>query len=111
MFYVSDPSFGSNEFTALVTGQGKFSPIELKGYSHGNLFIISHKLFNNVDINVTHFPTNKMPQAFAEFLEKELLVGTYTTNNRMTGTTSTANLAATVATQLTQLPMLRKLII
>ncbi len=50
---------------------------------------------NNVDINVTNFLTNKMAQAFAEFLEKELLVGTGSANNHMTGATSTTNLVAT----------------
>ena len=88
-------AYQGDEFTALVAGQGKFTSIELKGYSHGALSVISRKLLNNVDINVTNFLTNKMAQAFAEFWEKELLVGTGATNNHMTGATSTANLVAT----------------
>ena len=88
-------AYQGDEFTALVAGQGKFNSIELKGYSHGALSVISRKLLNNVDINVTNFLTNKMAQAFAEFWEKELLVGTGSANNHMTGATSTTNLVAT----------------
>ena len=88
-------AYQGDEFTALVAGQGKFTSIELKGYSHGALSVISRKLLNNVDINVTNFLTNKMAQAFAEFWEKELLVGTGSANNHMTGATSTTNLVAT----------------
>lgn len=88
-------AYQGNEFTALVAGQGKFTSIELKGYSHGALSIISRKLLNNIDIDVTNFLTNKMAQAFAEFWEKELLVGTGATNNHMTGAISTTNLIAT----------------
>ena len=88
-------AYQGDEFTALVAGQGKFTSVELKGYSHGALSVISRKLLNNEDINVTTFLTNKMAQAFAEFWEKELLVGTGSTNNHMTGATSTTNLVAT----------------
>ena len=88
-------AYQGDEFTALVAGQGKFTSIELKGYSHGALSVISRKLLNNVDINVTNFLTNKMAQAFAEFWEKKLLVRTGAANNHMTGATSTTNLVAT----------------
>lgn len=88
-------AYQGDEFTALVAGQGKFTSVELKGYSHGALSVISRKLLNNEDINVTNFLTNKMAQAFAEFWEKELLVGTGATNNHMTGAISTTNLVAT----------------
>ena len=88
-------AYQGDEFTALVAGQGKFTSVELKGYSHGALSVISRKLLNNEDINVTNFLTNKMAQAFAEFWEKELLVGTGSTNNHMTGAISTTNLVAT----------------
>ena len=88
-------AYQGDEFTALVAGQGKFTSIELKGYSHGALSVISRKLLNNADINVTNFLTSKMAQAFAEFWEKELLVGTGAANNHMTGATSTTNLVAT----------------
>ncbi len=88
-------AYQGDEFTSLVAGQGKFTSVELKGYSHGALSVISRKLLNNADIDVTNFLTNKMAQAFAEFWEKELLVGTGAINNHMTGAISTTNLIAT----------------
>lgn len=88
-------AYQGDEFTSLVAGQGKFTSVELKGYSHGALSVISRKLLNNTDIDITNFLTNKIAQAFAEFWEKELLVGTGSANNHMTGAISTTNLVAT----------------
>lgn len=88
-------AYQGDEFTSLVAGQGKFTSIELKGYAHGALSVISRKLLNNTDIDVTNFLTNKMAGAFAEFWEKELLIGTGSANNHMTGAVSTSNLVAT----------------
>ena len=88
-------AYQGDEFTALVAGQGKFTSVELKGYSHGALSVISRKLLNNTDINITSFLTNKIAQAFANFWERELLVGTGASNNHMTGAISTTNLVAT----------------
>ena len=88
-------AYQGDEFTSLVAGQGKFTSVELKGYSHGALSVISRKLLNNTDIDITSFLTNKIAQAFAEFWEKELLIGTGSTNNHMTGAISTTNLVAT----------------
>ena len=39
-------AYQGDEFTALVAGQGKFTSVELKGYSHGALSVISRKLLN-----------------------------------------------------------------
>lgn len=88
-------AYQGDEFTSLVSGQGKFTSVELKGYSHGALSVISRKLLNNSDINVTNFLTNKIAQAFADFWERELLIGTGSANNHMTGAISTTNLVAT----------------
>lgn len=94
-------AYQGDEFTELVAGQGKFTSVELKGYSHGALTVISRKLLNNSDINVTNFLTNKMAEGFARFWEKELLVGTGAANNHMTGAISTTNLVATGNTNYT----------
>ena len=51
-------AYQGDEFTSLVAGQGKFTSVELKGYSHGALSVISRKLLNNTDINITNFLTN-----------------------------------------------------
>ena len=37
-------AYQGDEFTSLVAGQGKFTSVELKGYSHGALSVISRKL-------------------------------------------------------------------
>ena len=94
-------AYQGDEFTALVAGQGKFTSVELKGYAQGSLSIISRKLLNNSDIDVTNFLTNKMAQAFAEFWEKELLIGSGSSNNHMTGAISTTNLLASGSTTYT----------
>lgn len=60
-------AYQGDEFTSLVAGQGKFTSVELKGYSHGALSVISRKLLNNTDIDIANFLTNKIAQAFAEF--------------------------------------------
>ena len=88
-------AYQGDEFTSLVAGQGKFTSVELKGYVHGALSVISRKLLNNTDINVTSFLTNKIAQAFADFWERELLIGTGSANTHMTGAISTTNLVAT----------------
>lgn len=88
-------AYQGDEFTSLVAGQGKFTSVELKGYVHGALSVISRKLLNKTDINVTSFLTNKIAQAFADFWERELLIGTGSANNHMTGAISTTNLVAT----------------
>ena len=53
-------AYQGDEFTSLVAGQGKFTSVELKGYSHGALSVISRKLLNNTDIDITNFLTNKI---------------------------------------------------
>lgn len=40
-------AYQGDEFTALVAGQGKFTSVESKGYSHGALLVIIRKLLNN----------------------------------------------------------------
>lgn len=88
-------AYQGDEFTSLVAGQGNFTSVELKSYSHGALSVVSRKLLNNTDINVTSFLTNKIAQAFADFWERELLIGTGSANNHMTGAIATTNLLAT----------------
>lgn len=79
------------EFTALTAAQGKYTAVELKGYSIGSLALISKKFIGNTDINVTSFARAKIAQAFADKFEKELLIGAGG-GTAMTGATSTTNL-------------------
>lgn len=89
------------EFTDLTASAGKFTSIDLNAIMVGSLAKISKMLINNTDIDVLSFIVDKVGKAIAEFLEKELLVGTGATGH-MTGATQTTNTmeltAATLAT-------------
>ena len=81
-------AYQGTEFTVLTAGQGKFTSIEMKGFSIGSLAVISKKLINNTDIDVTSFVRNKISKAHADKLTRELLLGTA---DKMTGAVSTTN--------------------
>lgn len=86
------------EFTELTEHAGKFGAVELDSLMVGALTKISKKLINNATVDVLPFITHKMSTAFADFFEKELLVGTGDSGH-MTGATKTTNLVqATTAT-------------
>lgn len=94
-------AYQGDEFTELTAGAGKFTAITLGSNAVGSLALISKQFINNTDVNVVSFTQAKIAKAFAEFIEKELLVGTGETGH-MTGATKTTNLntltAATLAT-------------
>lgn len=79
------------EFTELTAAQGKFTSISLLNNAVGSLALISKQLINNTDIDVATFTKNKVAKAFADFIEKESIVGTGATGH-MTGVTLTTNL-------------------
>lgn len=81
-------AYQGSEFTALTAGQGKFTSIEMKGFSIGSLAVVSKKLISNTDIDVTTFVRNKISKAHADKLTRELLLGT---TDKMTGAVSTTN--------------------
>jgi len=82
-------AYQGDEFTALTAGQGKFTSIELKGFSLGSLAVISKKLISNTDVDVVTFVRNKIAKAHADKLTRELLIGT---SGKMTGAVSTTNI-------------------
>lgn len=86
-------AYQGTEFTELTASQGKFTTVDLSGYSIGSLSLISKKLLNNTDIGVGSFVIQRMAQAFANFFEKELLTGEGTegTSKALTGATKTTN--------------------
>lgn len=55
---------------------GKFITVDLVGYVLGSLALVSNKLKNNTDIDVTSFVIKRVAEAVAEKLEKECVVGT-----------------------------------
>ena len=65
----------ATEFTDLESTSGKFLSIELKGYLAGALSKISKSLINNSAFDIVGYVVNKVAQAFAKWIEKELLIG------------------------------------
>lgn len=90
----------SDEFNALTADSGKFTSVELTGYLFGALTLIGRSLVNSATFDVVGFIVAEMAQKFAEFVEKECLVGT---SGKMTGalsttTTETAKSATAITT-------------
>lgn len=82
------------EFTDLTANSGAFTSVTLTGYLAGALTLVSKSLVNNSQFNIVTFVINEMAKKIAEFLEKELLVGTST---KMTGVLSGTNTLETAA--------------
>lgn len=78
------------EFTDLTEHGGKFTAVTLNSLMIGALTKISKKLLNNTTLDVLAFVTNKLADAYADFMEKELLVGEGG-SDKMTGATKTTN--------------------
>lgn len=90
----------SDEFKALTADSGKFTSVDLTGYLFGALTLIGRSLVNSATFDVVGFIVAEMAQKFAEFVEKECLVGT---SGKMTGalsttTTETAKSATAITT-------------
>ena len=79
------------EFTDLTAHQGKFTSVDLSVLLVGALAKISKSLINNTDIDVLNFIVGKISKAIADFIEKELLIGSGEAG-KMTGAITTKNL-------------------
>jgi HK97 family phage major capsid protein len=95
----------ANEFESLSSNVGKFKTIELSGFLAGTLVLISRKLINNSQFDVTNFVVNEMSEHIARFVEGELLNGTAgkvtglsTLTNSMTAASATAITADEIIT-------------
>ena len=66
----------ADEGTTAEAGNVKFASIELNGFLGRCLAKISKSLINNSQFDIVEFVINKMAQAVAIFIEKELLKGT-----------------------------------
>lgn len=76
------------EFTDITADSGKFTSIDLSGYLAGALTLIGKSVANNAQVDVVSFIITEMSKAIAEFLEKELLIGT---SGKAQGALSTTN--------------------
>ena len=89
----------ATEFTDLESKSGKFISIELKGYLAGALSKISKSLINNSAFDIVGYVVNKVAQAFAKWIEKELLIGS---SEKITGlSNATQIVTAAAATAIT----------
>ena len=89
----------ATEFTDLESTSGKFLSIELKGYLAGALSKISKSLINNSAFDIVGYVVNKVAQAFAKWIEKELLIGS---SEKITGlSNATQIVTAAAATAIT----------
>ena len=66
----------ADEGTTAEAGKVKFASIELNGFLGRCLAKVSKSLINNSQFDIVEFVINKMSQAVALFIEKELLAGT-----------------------------------
>lgn len=76
------------DLTELTEGTGKFTSVKLENFIVGCLAKVSKSLMNRTDFDLMSFIIRKVAQAIAEFLEKELILGTA---GKMEGVTATAN--------------------
>lgn len=82
------------EFTELTADTGKFTSISLEGYLVGALVLIGKSLVNNAQIDVVSFVVAEMAKKIAEFMERELLIGT---TDKASGALTTTNVKETAA--------------
>ena len=82
------PAFDANsivtgyvaDLQALTAQNGNFTSRKLQNFIAGSMVTISRSLMNRSDFALTTFITNMMSQSIANFIEKELLVGTGVTS-------------------------------
>ena len=87
------------EGTSLIDNIGSIGTVDLTGYVIGALSLISKKLINNTDINVTDFVIKEVVRAISDKLNREFTLGT---SNKITGIiSSTSRVTASKATSLT----------
>lgn len=87
----------ANEFTELESSAGKFLTIELKGFLAGVLTKVSKQLINNSSFDIVGYVVNKMAEAIASWIEKEMLVGTTDKIEGLSGVKQVVTAAATTA--------------
>ena len=87
----------AEEGTDGESGAGSFKTISLTGFLARAITEISKSLINNAQFDVTNFTINKMAQAIALFLEKEMLHGTDKKIEGLKGVTQIITAAAETA--------------
>ena len=85
------------EFSALSSSTGNFTTIELGGFLAGALTKISVSLVNNVDFDLVGFVVKRMAYDISRWIEKELINGTVSKIEGLSGATNTLTAASATA--------------
>ena len=85
------------EFVAMQSNVGAFASIELSGYLAGALALVSRSLINNAQFNIVDHVVDYMAYAIKRFIEKELLNGTTSYVEGLSGLTNSITTASASA--------------
>ena len=82
-----------DEFVDMVSHVGKFQTVTLDGYLCGALVKVSKSLLNNSDLDLVAFIVDQMGVDIARFIEGELINGTASAVDGLSGLTNTIETA------------------
>ena len=82
------------DMTELTEHSGKFTTVTLTNFIYGALTKISKSLLNRTDFDLLSYTVRKMAEAFAEFFEKQLLLGE---SGKMEGVCNSNNVITTAS--------------
>lgn len=85
------------EFSALTSSTGKFTTISLGGFLAGALTKVSRSLVNNVEFDLVGFVVKRMAYDIARWIEKELINGTASKIEGLSGATNVVTAGSTSA--------------
>ena len=85
------------EFSALTSSTGNFTTISLGGFLAGALTKVSRSLVNNVDFDLVGFVVKRMAYDIARWIEKELINGTASKIEGLSGATNVVTAGSTSA--------------
>lgn len=87
----------ATEFTELTSTAGKFTNITLTGFLAGALTLVSRSLINNSQFDIVGFVVDHMAYNIHRWIENELLNGTASKIEGLSGVTQEVTAAATTA--------------
>lgn len=85
------------EFSALTSSTGNFTTISLGGFLAGALTKVSRSLVNNVEFDLVGFVVKRMAYDIARWIEKELINGTASKIEGLSGATNVVTAGSTSA--------------
>ena len=91
----------ANEFEELAASVGAFGKIELDGFLSGALALISRSLINNSQFNLVDFVVERMALSISRFIEGELLNGTASKVEGLSGLAASSKVTTAAADAIT----------